>query len=166
MSLPEDSLLAPMLRAYPRAGSLAWIGLRPERRMPMRMVTETRAIAGQGLEGDHRRRPGKREVTLIQWEHLPAIAALAGREAVDPAWLRRNLAVAGMPLVSLIGARFRVGDALFEGAGHCQPCSRMEEVLGAGGYNAMRGHGGIVARVVVSGRVWLGAAVEFVELAG
>jgi MOSC domain-containing protein YiiM len=40
-------------------------------------VTET------GLNGDHGR-PGKRAVTLIQAEHLPVIAALAGLDHVEP----------------------------------------------------------------------------------
>jgi MOSC domain-containing protein YiiM len=44
---------------------------------------------------------GKCQVTLIQQEHLSAIAALAGFDAVDLALLRRNLVVLGISLAAL-----------------------------------------------------------------
>jgi MOSC domain-containing protein YiiM len=68
--------------------------------------------------------------------------------------------VAGINLLALKGRRFRVGAALLEHTGPCEPCSRMEEALGPGGYNAMRGHGGITARVLERGTIRLGDAVS------
>ena len=106
---------------------------------------------------------GKRGITLIQAEHLPAIAALAGLDAVEPATLRRNLVVSGIPLIALKGRRFRIGDVLCEGTAPCDPCSRMELALGAGGYNAMRGHGGLCARILESGTLRVGDAVDWIE---
>ena len=105
--------------------------------------------------------PGKRQVTLIQAEHLPVIAALAGLEAVTPEELRRNIVVSGLPLLALKDRRFRIGSeaggwVLLEGTGECHPCSRMEEAFGPGGYNAVRGHGGITARVLEGGQIEVG----------
>jgi hypothetical protein len=118
------------------------------------------------LAGDHAR-GGRRAVTLIQHEHLPVIAALAGCGTVDPARLRRNICVSGINLLALRDARFRVGSLVLEGTGSCAPCSRMDEaeVLGIGGYNAMRGHGGITACVVEAGMFSIGDPVVFIGLA-
>jgi len=150
-----------LLAVIPQVGKLEWIGLRPAPRAPMQVVASVRAEAGQGLLGDrYAESPGtKRQVTLIQAEHLPAIAALTGHAAIPPEWLRRNLVVSGINLLALKDRRFRIGAVLLEGTGLCQPCSRMEEVLGPGGYNAMRGHGGITARVIESGVMCAGDRV-------
>jgi len=146
-------------------GRVEWIGVRPLRRDPLVACETLAATPDDGLSGDHGR-GGRRAVTLIQYEHLPAIASLAGRATVDPAMLRRNLCVSGINLLALRDARFRVGEMLLEGTGLCAPCSRMNEaaILGPGGYNAMRGHGGITARVIEGGRFSLGDPVAFVAL--
>ena len=79
---------------------------------------------------------------------------------MTPDAVRRNLMTEGINLLALKGRRFKVGDAVLETTGECHPCSRMEETLGVGGYNALRGHGGITARVLQSGLVRLGDLVE------
>jgi MOSC domain-containing protein YiiM len=155
--------IAELLALLPRDGRLEWIGLRPQRRLPLVAVDVAHVDTGQGLRGDHYAAAsgGKRQVTLIQAEHLPVIAALSGRPALSPEILRRNLLVSGINLLALKDRRFSVGEVLLEGSGLCQPCSRMEEVLGSGGYNAMRGHGGITARVLEGGELRVGDAVVF-----
>ena len=118
-------------------------------------------VEADGLVGDHRARPGKRAVTLVQAEHLPTIAALLGHpDAIAPERLRRNIVVAGLNVLALRDVTFRVGTALLKGAGICAPCSRMTEEFGPGGYNAVRGHGGIIAEVLEPGRVAIDDHVE------
>lgn len=157
---PESPLRA-LMETFPHAGRLEWIGLRPGRRAPLAGVTHAEVLADHGLIGDHQAQHagGLRQVTLIQREHLAAVAALLGRDAVDPALTRRNLVVSGINLLALHDAQFDIGGVVFEGTGLCEPCSRMEEALGAGGYNAMRGHGGIVARVLNGGVIRVGDLV-------
>jgi MOSC domain-containing protein YiiM len=87
------------------------------------------------------------------------IAQLARVDAVDPVGLRRNLVISGINLLALKNARLQVGDAVLEIVGPCQPCSRMEETIGPGGYAAMRGHGGMTARIVTGGAIRIGDAV-------
>ncbi|MFP6763287.1 MAG: MOSC domain-containing protein, partial [Planctomycetaceae bacterium] len=96
-------------------------------------------------------------------EHLPAVAAILGHEqSADPVMLRRNIVVSGISLLALKDQQFRIGEAVLEGTGPAAPCSRMEENLGPGGYNAMRGHGGITARVIAGGVLSVGTSVEMV----
>lgn len=161
---PPGSELHRLMTRFPRAGRVHWIGLRPARDQVMREVASTTAVAGKGLQGDrYAGGSGKRGVTLIQAEHLPVIAALAGHAAVEAATLRRNLVVAGIPLLALKGRRFRVGEVLLEGIEPCDPCSRMEAALGAGGFNAMRGMGGLCARILEGGELQIGDAVTWVD---
>lgn len=160
--LTPTSPLARLLDAPMRPGRVVWIGLRPARRVPMLAVESAQLDAENGLVGDHysSRTGGARHVTLIQAEHLAAIASHLGREDLAPALLRRNIVVTGINLAVLKGRRFRLGTALVEATGECHPCSRMEEILGPGGYNAVRSHGGITARVLEPGTVSIGDALE------
>ncbi len=148
-----------LINGYRQPGRIEWIGLRPERRAALVTVERVQINKG-GPEGDHRNRPGKRAVTLIQWEHLPVIASLSGAVEIDPSDLRRNIAVSGVNLLGMRNRQFRLGGAVLEGTGVCAPCSRMEETLGQGGYAAVRGHGGITAHVIEPGLVNIGDMLQ------
>lgn len=158
------SPLQQLIAEVPQQGRVRWIGVRPESRSVMLELDTVEARHEAGLTGDHAR-PGARnarQVTLIQWEHFSVISSLLGREASNPVLpreLRRNLVVSGINLFSLKGRRFRIGQAILETTGWCQPCARLEQNLGSGTFQAVRGHGGITARVIQSGIIRLDDAV-------
>jgi len=160
-----DSPIGRLRAAFPRPGRVTWIGLRPGPGAPVEVVERAEAEVGAGLRGD-RWRPrrggqGTRQVTLLQAEHLPVVAALAGWDELDPTVLRRNLVVAGINLTALAGQAVAVGEqVVLELVGPCSPCSKMEVALGPGGYNALRGHGGWNARVLRSGAIAVGDEVR------
>ena len=74
-------------------GTVQWIGVRPRRREALHSLSQVRAVADLGLEGDHRmsKTPGSgRQVTLISREFMTQIAAQLGEADLDPARLRRR----------------------------------------------------------------------------
>lgn len=153
--------LAELIARYAQPGRLDWIGVRPERRGTMQALDRVE-ITETGLTGD-RARAGKRAVTLVQAEHLAVIGAFLGRAPVTPETLRRNLVISGINLAGLRRRRVALGGALLEITGPCAPCSRMEEHFGPGGYAAVRGHGGMTARVLQPGWVALGDVLRPID---
>ncbi len=155
-------VISELFNVFPRPGRIDWIGIRPEKRAPVEAVQEVMVLPNKGLAGDHYGgKSGTRDVTLIQAEHLPVIAALVGRATIDPAELRRNLVVSGLNLLALKEHHLQIGDeVVLAVTGQCHPCSKMETALGPGGYNAVRGHGGLTARVIRGGTIRVGDSVR------
>lgn len=149
--------LAELRKGFAGAGQVDWIGLRPERKADLVAVDHV-TVTEAGLRGDHGR-AGKRAVTLIQAEHLPVIAALCSSD-VQAEILRRNIVISGINLTALREFKVQIGSAVLQITVPCAPCSRMERLLGRGGYNAMRGHGGWCASVVEPGEIALGSLVQ------
>ena len=151
VSMPE------MMARYAKPGQVDALLVRPERRAAMVSIQNV-TVSKNGLDGD-RSRAGKRAVSLIQAEHLPVIAALAGAKDVSAEILRRNIVVSGLNLAAFRGQALKIGTTVLELTVPCHPCSRIEEVLGPGGYTAMRGHGGMCASVAMPGQIRRGDPV-------
>lgn len=173
--LPAASVgLRALTAEFPRPGRLDAIWIRSKRRGAMRALNEAKAEIGRGLLGDHRSTtlrltPAQRarEITLIQAEHIPLVAQWVCKAPLDAGLLRRNLVISGLNLLSMrspfADARlvWQLGDeVLLQITGPCDPCSRMETLLGKGGYNAMRGHGGLTAMLLRGGRLRVGDLLQ------
>lgn len=167
MSLPPvlQSTIRQLLAGPVGPGRLVWIGLRPSRKAPMLMPASVLFVAQNGIEGDRYRteRNGPRQVTLIAAEDIAAIASFLRRMDVPPELLRRNLVTQGINLNALKGQRLQIGQAVLEVSGECAPCSQMEANLGPGGYNAVRGRGGLTARILAGGEVRVGDVIERID---
>jgi MOSC domain-containing protein YiiM len=153
--MPDKPTLKQLMKNLPQQGLVEWIGVRPDKRKPLTELERVVVLAG-GLDGDHYAgRSGKRSITLLQAEHLAVIASLLDRPKIDPQMLRRNIVISGINLLALKDREFKIGTAVLKMTGICHPCSRMEENFGEGGYNAVRGHGGINASIVIPGEIKL-----------
>lgn len=144
----------------PQLGNVEWIGVRPAKRGDLIALDKVTANTKTGLEGDHYAGSGNRHVTLIQAEHFYLLEKILKKDQIQPGTLRRNIVVSGINLLALKGRRFHIGSVILETTGECRPCQRMEENLGAGGYNAMQSHGGITARVIQGGEIKLNDRVS------
>ena len=152
-----------LLQTFPNSGELIWIGVRPSKGDAMIVVDEVLADARSGLIGDrYNGNSGRRQVTLLQYEHLAVLESMLN-QSIAPELLRRNLLIKGVNLLALKNCKFKIGAAIFQMTGLCHPCSKMEKTLGPGGYNSMRGHGGINAQVLQGGIIRLGDQVTILK---
>ncbi|AWV98564.1 MOSC domain-containing protein [Arcticibacterium luteifluviistationis] len=153
-----------LMRSFPKSGRIEWIGIRTERGGLLKEVNEISATASNGLTDDHYKgKNKKRQVTLIQAEHIKAVADILGLESINPQELRRNIVISGANLLALKDLTFTLGTAKLKMTGYCHPCSRMEKNLGEGGYNAMRGHGGITAEILEDGIISIGDSLTVLQ---
>ena len=160
----NETVIKGLYKIIPQKGNVEWIGVRTKKKEDLSVVQSIKVNKGTGLVDDHFKGSlsGKRQVTLIQLEHLSAISSILGAKIIDPKLTRRNIVVSGINLLSLKHQRFQIGSVILKTTGICAPCKRMEENLGLGGYNAMRGHGGITATVIEEGEIKLGDIIELI----
>lgn len=146
-----------LLRIYVSDGH-AYVGRHGQPSAPyaMRAVDRIECVAGCGLRGDRffgYKPDYKGQVTLFSAAVFAALrGAFPGRE-LDPAALRRNLLVAGQDLNALIGQEFELQGVRLLGVEECRPCYWMDQAIGPGAEDWLRGRGGLRCRVLGSG--WL-----------
>ena len=106
----NETLERQYLRSIPQQGKVEWIGIRPKRLLEVHSVDEVQANPDTGLEGDHFKKSstGKRQVTLIQQEHLDVVARILGKTEIPPELLRRNIVVSGINLLALKHQQFQI----------------------------------------------------------
>lgn len=102
------------------------------------------------------------EVTFIEREAVARVAAAIGQPFV-PAESRRNVVTANVRLQELIGKRFAIGDAVFEGERPCDPCGYLDRLLGKPVREHLGADGGLRARVIVGGVIVRGDAIASVD---
>jgi MOSC domain-containing protein YiiM len=155
-------------------GVVEAIYLAPEAGAAMKRVQGITALEGCGLQGDrycnetgHWSRFGRVcEVTFIEAEDLDAVERGTGLRVKDGEH-RRNVVIRGINLKYLRrGARFRVGEAVFEYRGPRSVCRYIERLTQRGMTQALKGRGGSCARVVEEGRLGVGDVVEPVSDTG
>jgi MOSC domain-containing protein YiiM len=130
-------------------------------------VEEVRIIEGRGIEGD-RYCEGTGfwtpygdvcEVTLISSEDLDRIESELGIH-VKNGEHRRNIITRGIRLEDLRGRRFRIGETVLEYDRPRPPCRHVQDLTEPGMTRALKGRGGICARVIEGGMIRTQDAIE------
>ncbi|WBO23626.1 MOSC domain-containing protein [Sphingomonas abietis] len=143
------------------------LGIARKSRPKGAVETIDRALVGleSGIEGDFRGRikpggRGRRQVTAMMKADWDAAMAELGHPPVVWSDRRVNLLVDGIDLPRDPGARLRIGSALFEITGECDPCQRMEGVaVGLEAALTPDWRGGRTMRVIGAGAIALGDPV-------
>jgi MOSC domain-containing protein YiiM len=140
------------------SGRVVALQLKRDHREPLHAVDAVEASA-RGLDGDAHagREGGKRQVLLTAEDDLRELS-------LQPGDLREQVTVELPGLMSLpIGTRLRVGDAVLELTGECEPCTHIGEHLGVedreGFRGRLRGRRGMLARVAAAGTIKVGDPV-------
>jgi len=79
------------------------------------------------------------------------------KKELDYKLLRRNIIISGINIQELIGVTFSIGEVVFEGMKHCNPCPWMNAAIGKGTYKMMKGRGGLRASVKRGGVLQVGS---------
>ncbi|MGB0035886.1 MAG: MOSC domain-containing protein [Candidatus Acidiferrales bacterium] len=127
-------------------------------RFPMKELEEVEAVENKGFEGCiHGRGGSSRQVSLMDSETL-------GRLVIPAGAVKENITTQGVDFHTLkIAQRLRIGEALLQITGPCEPCSRMDEIR-MGLQEELRGQRGWLCRVIEPGKIRRGEGIEVMAL--
>jgi len=121
---------------------------------PLLDCKEVTCVAGRGLVGDRffdHKEGYKGQITFFEWEVYEDLVASLGVTRYHPGVFRRNAITVGVALNDLIGKEFEVQGVRFEGVAECSPCYWMDCAFGPGAEEALKGRGGLRARILTDG---------------
>ena len=140
---------------------LKGIARRSAKRAAMEELPACDITTHEGVAGDFRGKPGKRQVTVLSEE---AWQMASGQIDVELPWTARraNLLISGFIFdESCLGKIIQIGDVRLEITKETVPCFRMDEAH-EGMQEALKSdwRGGVCCRVLQSGHVSLGDGIE------
>ena len=140
---------------------LTGIAIREKSRAPMRVIDAAKVTLEEGVIGDFRGKPGKRQVTVLsesQWGD----ACNELQVALPWTYRRANLLVSGVNFsADMVGKHIVIGDLILQITRETDPCPRMDEQhQGLTGALTPQWRGGVCCKVISEGEINLGQHVE------
>ena len=130
---------------------------------PMVEVSQIDCVAGSGIRGDRyfdHKPDYKGQITFFAFETHEWLEEHLGMYGKDPSVYRRNVITRGVDLNSLIGQEFEVQGVRFLGTEEAKPCLWMDHAVGEGAEKALRGRGGLRARILSDGVIHSSAVLQ------
>jgi MOSC domain-containing protein YiiM len=127
--------------------------IKPAHGSGMEPRSTVRAVEDKGLADDAAFGTSRRQVLVIDDESLTGFG-------LEPGVVRENITVSGLQLHGLPrGTRLHIEDVVLEVTGDCTPCDFLD-TLRPGLKAAILGRRGLLARVMQSGELKVGAPVR------
>ncbi len=117
-------------------------------------VDQMECVGGRGIRGDRFFDHADNfhgQITFFANEVYQAISNELKVSERPVSVFRRNVVTRGVDLNKLIGREFEVQGIRFLGTEECRPCYWMNEAFGAGAKDALKGRGGLRARILSNG---------------
>ncbi len=121
---------------------------------PLHEVREIECVAGHGIRGDRffdYKQDYTVQITFFSSEVFHDVCRVLTASEKSPGVARRNVVTHGIDLNSLVGKRFIVQGVEFEGVCECKPRYWMDRAIAPGAEEALRGRGGLRARILTNG---------------
>jgi len=147
-------------------GRVAALFVAPKSTEEMVSLSNVRAVADRGLEGDRFFRDSwsaidrsDKAVSLIEDEVLELAAAELGVESIAQK-SRRNIVTRGVPLIDLLHREFVVGNVRMRGIRLFEPCPHLVKVSKLPGiFKALNHRSGLKAAILSDGIIRVGDSI-------
>ena len=134
-------------------GKLIAIAVKDAKWAPMNLKKSALVTLEQGVEGDHRGKPGDRQVTVVSQDSWDKACQELDK---DLSWMgrRANLLVGGIVFNNTTDYYLRIGELILKITGETKPCERMDEF-----YQGLREalipdwRGGVTCKVIKPGMI-------------
>ncbi|MGZ4961264.1 MAG: MOSC domain-containing protein [Limisphaerales bacterium] len=152
-------------------GRVVSLHLHPEKAgQRMTDTSEIEVVVGKGIVGEPRYferknrsgQPSRRNVTLIEREIIAQHAETL-KANITPGLVKSNVETAGVDLVSLIGNKVQIGDAILNFYEPRLPCDQMDRIIPGMRLLMCDKRQGVIAEIVKSGRIKIGDELRIVE---
>ena len=138
------------------SGTLLYIHVAPKASANMIELDEVELIKGKGIVGDrfhNYKEDYKGQITFFSLEVYNDISETFEIENLSPSAFRRNVIISGIDLNSLIDNEFKLQGINFLGTQEAAPCYWMNGAIAEGAEEAMKGRGGLRAKILTDGRL-------------